>query len=184
VPGYRTYDLERAKQIVAELGGLRVELFGGTDRIAGDTLQTLQSQWQQAGIETTIHSYELPRMIQELESKQWQAALQSNGAFDPGVSSGVPFRFLSSAPYSGVHDPTLDGMIEEAVSTLDEQQRGELYGGIARYISDEAYAPFMIATAPAAVARNGVHGPGLTSKVPLTSVSLLPQWDEAWIENG
>jgi peptide/nickel transport system substrate-binding protein len=184
VPGYRTYDLERAKQIVAQLGGLRVELFGGTDRIAGDTLQTLQSQWQQAGIETTIHSYELPRMIQELESRQWQAALQSNGAFDPGVSSGVPFRFLSSAPYSGVHDPTLDGMIEEAVATLDEQQRAELYGGIARYISDEAYAPFMIATAPAAVARSGVHGPGLTSKVPMTSVSLLPQWDEAWIEKG
>ena len=184
VPGYRTYDLEKAKQIVAQLGGLTVELFGGMDQVASDTLQVLQSQWQQAGIQTTIHSYELPRMIQELEGKRWQAALQSNGAFDPGVSSGIPFRFLSTAPYSCVHDPALDDMIEQAGTTLDEQERGRLYGEIAKYISDQAYAPFMLAVAPTAVARKEVHGPGLTTKVPMGSVALLPIWDEAWIENG
>jgi ABC-type transport system substrate-binding protein len=184
VPGYRLYDLARAKQIVTQLGGLKVELFGGMDRVASDTVQALQSQWQQAGIQVTIHTYELPRIIQELEGKKWQAALQSNGAFDPGVSSGVPFRFLSSAPYSGVHDPALDDMIDQAVATLDEAGRAQHYANIAKYISDQAYAPFMIAVAPAAVARKGVHGPGLTTKIPMASVSLLPIWDEAWIENG
>jgi peptide/nickel transport system substrate-binding protein len=183
VPGYRTYDLAKAKQLVAQLGGLKVDLFGGTDTVAAETVQVLQSQWRQAGIETTIHSYELPRTIQELEGGKWQAALQSNGAFDPGVSSGVPFRFLSSAPYSGVHDPTLDNMIQQAAATLDQTERSRLYGDIAKYISDQAYAPFMIAVAPAAVARKGVHGPGITTKVPMASVSLLPVWDEVWIEN-
>jgi peptide/nickel transport system substrate-binding protein len=183
VPGYRTFDLDKAKQLVAQLGGLKVDLFGGTDKVASETVQVLQSQWQQAGIETTIHSYELPRIIQELEGKKWQAALQSNGAFDPGVSSGVPFRFLSSAPYSGVQDPSLDNMIDQAASTLDQTERGRLYGDIAKYISDEAYAPFMIAVAPAAVARKDVHGPGVSTKIPMASVSLLPIWDEVWIEN-
>jgi ABC-type transport system substrate-binding protein len=183
VPGYRTYDLAKAKQIVAQLGGLKVDLFGGTDRVTSDTLQVLQSEWQLAGIQTTIHSYELPRTIQELEGKKWQAALQSNGAFDPGVSSGIPFRFASTAPYSGVHDPTLDHMIDQAAATLDEKTRGQLYGDIAKYISDQAYAPFLLAVAPAAVARNGVHGPGITTKIPLASVSLLPDWDEVWVEN-
>jgi peptide/nickel transport system substrate-binding protein len=184
VPGYRTYNLAKAKQLVTQLGGLKVNLIGAPDQITSDTLAALQSQWQQAGMQVTIHGYELPRIIQELEGKKWQAALQTNGAFDPGVSSGVPFRFLSSAPYSGVHDPELDRMLTEAASTLEQKERGELYAGIAKYISDQAYAPFLLATAPVAVARKGVHGPGLTNKLPMASVALLPTWDEAWMENG
>jgi peptide/nickel transport system substrate-binding protein len=184
VPGYRTYNQARAKQLVSQLGGLRFEIFGGTDQIATDTLAALQSQWQRAGMQVTIHGYELPRVIQELEGKRWQAALQTNGAFDPGVSSGVPFRFLSTAPYSGVRDKALDRMLTQAAGTLDRQQRGRLYAGIAKYISDQAYAPFLLATAPVAIARKGVHGPGLTSKLPMPSVTLLPVWDEAWMENG
>lgn len=182
VPGYRAYDLAKAKQLVTQLGGLKIDLFGGTDRATSDTLQVLRSEWQLAGIQTTIHSYELPRVTQELEGRKWQAALQSNGAFDPGVSSGIPFRFGSTAPYSGVHDPALDQMIAEAGATLDEQTRGRLYADIAKYISDQAYAPFLLAVAPAAVARKGVHGPGVTTKIPLPSVSLLPVWDEVWVE--
>lgn len=183
VPGYRTYDPARAKQIVAQLGGLKVDLFGATDLVTSETLQALQSEWQQAGIQTTIHTYELPRTIQELQGRKWQAALQSNGAFDPGESSGIPFRFLSGAPYSGVQDPTLDNLIQQAGSTLDNNKRAQLYAGIAKYISDQAYAPFLFAVAPAAVARKGVHGPGLTTRIPMDSVALLPVWDQVWIEH-
>ena len=35
--------------------------------------------------------------------------------------------------------------------------------------------------APAAVAAKDVHGPGLTSGVPILAVALAPYWDEAWI---
>jgi peptide/nickel transport system substrate-binding protein len=182
VPGYRTYDPDKAKQIVAQLGGLSVDLIGATDQVTKDTLAVLQSGWQRAGIQATIHSYELPRTIQELQGGKWQAALQSNGAMDPGESNGLPFRFLSSAPYSGVHDPTLDNMIQQAGSTLDPNQRTQQYAGIAKYISDQAYAPFLFAVAPAAVTRKGVHGPGLTSKIPMDSVALLPVWDQVWME--
>lgn len=182
VPGYRTYDLAKAKRIVAGLGGLKVDLLGGSDQTANETLQALQGEWQRAGIQTTIHPYDLPRIIQELEGKKWQAALQSNGAFDPGVSSGVPFRFLSTAPYSGVHDPALDRMLSRAAATLDRRERAGQYAGIAKYISDNAYAPFLFSTAPAAVAAKGVHGPGLDRRVPLASVALQPVWDEAWME--
>lgn len=182
VPGYRTYDLDKAKQLVAQLGGLNVDLIGATDQVTKDTLAVLQSQWQRAGIQTTIHSYELPRTIQELQGKKWQAALQSNGALDPGESNGLPFRFLSSAPYSGVADPMLDDMIRQAGMTLDPNKRAQLYAGIATYISDRAYAPFLFAVAPAAVARKGVHGPGLTTKIRMDSVALLPIWDQVWIE--
>jgi peptide/nickel transport system substrate-binding protein len=167
---------------VSQLGGLSVDLIGATDQVTRDTLAVLQSEWQRVGIQTTIHSYELPRTIQELQGKKWQAALQSNGAFDPGESNGLPFRFLSSAQYSGVQDPTLDNMIQQAGLELDPTKRGQLYAGIGKYISDQAYAPFLFAVAPAAITRKGVHGPGLTTKIPMDSVALLPVWDEVWME--
>ncbi|MQA86005.1 MAG: ABC transporter substrate-binding protein [Streptosporangiales bacterium] len=182
VPGYRTYDPAKAKQIVSQLGGLKVDLFGGADQAANQTLQVLQNQWAEVGIEATIHPYQLDRQIQEFEGRKWQAALQSNGAFDPGMGAGLPFRFGSEAVYTGVHDSKLDTMIGQAAATLDENERARMYAEIAKYISDQAYAPFLLAPAPAAVTADGVHGPGLTSKVSMTSVTLLPYWDEVWME--
>ena len=46
--------------------------------------------------------------------------------------------------------------------------------------NSQAYSPFLIAVAPAAVAAKDVHGPGLTSGVPIPAVALAPYWDEAW----
>jgi peptide/nickel transport system substrate-binding protein len=184
VPGYRTYNLARAKQIVSQLGGLRVDLMGGNDTLTNLTLQALQSQWQEAGIQTTIHLYNLTALIQEFQAKRWQAAVQTVGAFDPGVSTGLPFRFLSTAVYSGVHDPVLDQMMSQAAATLDLNQRARLYAQIAKYISDQAYAPFLFTVAPASVVARGVGGPGLTTKLPVLSVALLPVWEEAWTSKG
>ncbi|HZV50276.1 MAG TPA: ABC transporter substrate-binding protein [Candidatus Dormibacteraeota bacterium] len=184
VPGYRTYNLNKARQIVTQLGGLKVDLMGGNDTVTNLTLQALQTQWQQAGIQTTIHPYDLTRLIQEFQGKRWQAALQTVGAFDPGVSTGLPFRFLSTAVYSGVHDPVLDQMMSQAAATFDTGQRAQRYAQIAKYISDQAYAPFLFAVAPASVAARGVRGPGLTTRLPIPSVAVLPVWNEAWISKG
>jgi len=94
---------------------------------------------------------------------------------------GLAFRFFSQAPYSGVHDPALDAMMAQAAATFNTSQRASQYANIAKYISGQAYSPFLIAVAPAAVAAKGVHGPGLTSGVPILAVALAPYWDEAWI---
>jgi peptide/nickel transport system substrate-binding protein len=184
VPGYPAYDLARAKQLVSRLGGLTVDLFGPNDTLSSETLAALQTEWGQAGIHVTIHAYPLDREIQAFAGKSWQAALQGNGAFDPAVSAGIAFRFSSSALYSGVHDPVLDKMMAQAASTLNAGQRAALYTGIARYISSQAYAPFLIAPAPAALVAKGVHGPGLTSEMPTPSVVIAPYWDQAWTGKG
>ena len=93
VPGYPGYDLAKAKQIVASLGGLSISLFGPNDPLSAETLQALEQMWEQAGIKVTVHPYSLVGQIQAF-SKSWQAALQSNGAYDPGISDGV---FLGGA---------------------------------------------------------------------------------------
>jgi peptide/nickel transport system substrate-binding protein len=180
VPGYLGYDLAKAKQIVQSLGGLNISLFGPSDPQNTAVLQALQQMWQQAGIKVTIHPFTLAGLIKSFKGN-WQAGLQSNGAWDPGISDGLPFRFLSTAQYSGVHDKTLDAMMATANKTLDEEQRATEYHDIAKYISDQAYAPFIVASAPVSVVASKVHGPGLSTYVPVISTVIVPYWDQAWI---
>jgi peptide/nickel transport system substrate-binding protein len=180
VPGYLGYDPAKAKQIVSSLGGLDISLFGPNDPLNTETLQALAQMWQQAGIKVTVHPYTLGGQIQAF-SKNWQAALQSNGAWDPGMFYGIPFRFLSVAPFSGVHDKALDSMLAQADQTLDPAQRAVDYHNIAEYISNQAYAPFLVASAPVSVTASNVHGPGLTTEIPVISTVIVPYWDEAWI---
>ena len=88
IPGYPGYDLAKAKQLVSQLGGLTVSLFGPNDPLNTEALQALAQLWGQAGIKVSIHPYALSGQIQAFQKGGWQAALQSNGAYDPGTSSG------------------------------------------------------------------------------------------------
>jgi peptide/nickel transport system substrate-binding protein len=184
VPGYRTYDLEKAKALVKELGGLTVDLGTINVLVAKQTTQALQSQWAQAGIKTTIHSYDLAPLIQAFQGKKWQAMLQTAGSFDPAAGVGVAFRFSSMSPFSGTHDKKLDAMLGQAAGELDQNKRGELYAQIAKYMSDQAYSPFLFAFAPANVAKKGVTGPGLTTALPAVVVSPMVLWEEVSASSG
>jgi peptide/nickel transport system substrate-binding protein len=54
-----------------------------------------------------------------------------------------------------------------------------VYQRIGKYMSDHAYALFGLAIGTANVVRAGVHGPGLTTKIP-GGLHLTPIWTEAW----
>jgi peptide/nickel transport system substrate-binding protein len=183
VPGYLGYDLAKAKQLVASLGGLTVTLFGPSDPVNQNLLAALQTQWQQAGMKVTIHALTLEGQIQAFQAKTWQAAIGTDGAFDPAVAVGIGFRFFSKAPYSGVHDPALDQMMAAAAATFDQGKRASMYASIARYIASQAYAPFLVAVAPVGVATRSAHGPGIDSPIPV-SVVIGPYWDQVWIGKG
>ena len=94
IPNYRTYDLEKAKAIVADLGGLTVDLGTLKTYVADQVNTALQTQWEAAGIKTTIHSEQLNGLIQNFVGGKWQAMLQTAGAWDPaaGVGVGIPVQ--------------------------------------------------------------------------------------------
>jgi peptide/nickel transport system substrate-binding protein len=184
VEGYRGYDLEKAKALVKQMGGLTVQLGTINVLVAKQTIQALQSQWQQAGIKVTIDSYDLTGLIQAFQSKKWQAMLQTAGSYDPAQGVGVAFRMSSQSPFSGIKDDKLDAMLNEAAGTLDQSARKELYGQIAKYVSDQAYGPFYFAFAPANVAVKGVTGPGLTTAMPAVVVNPDVFWDEVSAGGG
>jgi peptide/nickel transport system substrate-binding protein len=181
ISGYRAYDVARARSLVAEIGGMRVKLATLRSVLAEQVITALQSQWREAGIEVSIETYELGQLIQEFQSGEWIAMLQTAGAYDPEAGVGVSFRFRSGRPFSGVHDAELDRMLSAAAGAINPHERANLYSEAGKYISDNAYAPFLFAFAPAQITTGGIYGPGLTTRIPPILVNTAILWQDVWM---
>lgn len=178
VPGYPTYNLAKAKALVKSLGGLKIDFFTITQPATTNFMEALQSMWKQAGIDASIHFYPLSGLIQQFESKKWQIALQTAGAWDPAGGVGLAFRFQSQSPFSGVHDPKLDAMIAAGAASVDPTQRKAAYDQAAAYIAKNAYGPFLFPLANWNIAAHGVTGPGLTTPIPPVAVNGPVLWED------
>jgi len=178
VPGYPPYDLAKAKALVKQLGGLTVNLGTIQNLVAQETTEALQTEWAAAGIKTTIASYPLAGLIAQFTSKKWQAMVQTAGAYDPAAGVGVGFRFSSMSPFSGVHDPHLDTLLNQAAAVVSLSQRCPLYNQAASYIAQQYYGPFYFGFAPANIAVKGVTGPGLSEPLPAVVVTPTILWED------
>jgi peptide/nickel transport system substrate-binding protein len=121
VPGYRTYDLEKAKALVKELGGLKTQLGTINVLVAKQTTQALASQWAQAGIKADIKSYDLGPLIQAFQSKKWTPCSRRPAPTTRPRAWASPSGYASQSPFSGVHDKKLDAMLGQAAGTLDQR---------------------------------------------------------------
>jgi peptide/nickel transport system substrate-binding protein len=189
VPGYQGYNPTLAKQLVQETGLDKVTINLGTIQVqvAQDTTQALATQWAAVGIKTTLHSYPLAGLIQAFtinKGKNWQAMIQTAGAYDPAAGVGVGFRFNSMSPFSGVHDPKLDTMLINAAGSTDLPTRCRIYDQAAAYIAKNYYGPFYFSFAPANVSVKGVGGPGLSEPLPAVVVTPTVLWENVYYNPG
>lgn len=147
VPGYRGYDLAKAKALVKQLGGLNFTLTNVTGTASNNIVSALASEWAQAGITAKLNPVTLTQIIQTFFANNrrgnWQAIQQGAGGLDPIIGNGFNFRFLSTSPFTGVHDPTLDALAARAEATLDPEKQKQIYDQIWKYMSDKAYGPFL-----------------------------------------
>jgi len=178
VPGYRTFDLAKAKALVHEVGGISFNLFTNTGGENLEFLEALQSMYQQAGMKVTISYDSLSSLIETYESKHWQASLGAVGSWDPGSEVGVAFRFAPPSPFTGVDSPHLVSLLDQAVAAVAPAVRARLYAEAAQYISDEAYGPFLFPIASWNIATKAVSGPGLTTALPVADVVPGILWQD------
>jgi peptide/nickel transport system substrate-binding protein len=183
-PGYRTYNLAKAKQLVKELGGLSFQVDITDVYAAKEVTTALQTQWQKAGMHVTVKAWQLAGLIKRLKGGSWTAEMATAGAWDPAVGVGIGFRFQSTSPYTGVKDKKLDTLIADAAATTDGAKRDSLYQQVAKYISDNALCTFGFAIRPAQFAVDGLHAPGLTTQIPGINVRPGVIWGEAWLEQS
>jgi peptide/nickel transport system substrate-binding protein len=184
VPGYIQYDLAKAKALVKQLGGLSFNLSTINVPTAIELNEAIQTEWQQAGMTVKLSDFDLTGLIGAFTGGKWQAFLQTAGAYDPGTGVGVAFRFESTSPFTGVHDPKLDTLLNEAAGTINNTQRKQFYDQAAAYIAQNAYGPFLFPIAGYNVAVKGVSGPGLTTPLAVTDVNPEVLWQYVSNDNG
>ncbi len=146
--------------------------------------EAIQTEWVQAGMKVTLQSWDLTGLIGAFTQGKWQAMLQTAGAYDPGTGVGVAFRFSSHSPFTGVFDPKLDTLLNNAAGTVDQTQRKSLYDQAAAYIAQNAYGPFLFPIAGYNMASKGIGAPGLTSPLPVTDVNPEILWQYAYNNNN
>jgi len=185
VPGYQGYDPALAKQLIQETGLNKVTIQLGTINIqtAQNAMQALATEWEQLGLKISQQSWPLSGLIAAFEAnggKSWESMVQTAGAYDPAGGIGVGFRFGSYSPFSGVHDPKLDTLLQDAQGSTSLSTRCGYYGQAAAYIAKNYYGPFYFTFSPANISVRGVSGPGLTT--PLASVAVVPTipWEDVY----
>jgi peptide/nickel transport system substrate-binding protein len=185
VPGYQGYDPTLAKQLIQQTGLDKVTLQLGTIALstAQESMQALATEWEALGLKVKQTSWPLSGLIAAFEAnggKSWQSMVQTAGAYDPAGGVGVGFRFTSNSPFSGVHDPKLDSLLQSAQGSTSLSTRCGFYDQAAAYIAKNYYGPFYFTFSPANISVHGVGGPGLTT--PLASVAVVPTipWEDVY----
>ncbi len=150
---------------------------------AQESMQALATEWESLGLKVKQTSWPLSGLIAAFEAnggKTWQSMVQTAGAYDPAGGVGVGFRFNSHSPFSGVHDPKLDTLLQTrraprtcppgAASTTRRRPTSP------RTTTGRSTSRF----APANISVHGVGGPGLTT--PLASVAVVPTipWEDVY----
>ena len=184
VPGYQGYDLALAKKLVHQVGDINVQFIATSNPVSEQIMTALQTQWAKAGIHATIQTVALAQLVKALTSGNWTVDLTTAGAWDPAAGLGVGFRFSSTSRFSGVKNPQLDDLLDQAATQQDSGKRDRLYQQAAELIAKNYYGPFGLAFSPTNLAVAGVHGPGLTTKVPALAVFTSPIWDQVWRQGG
>jgi peptide/nickel transport system substrate-binding protein len=185
VPGYRTYNLAKAKALVKSLGGLSFTMYFLDNGLYVEEAPTLQTMFKAAGMHVTIDGIpQLAPAIAEFDTHKWQAYLWVMGSYDPAGGIGVSFFLASTGPFSGIHDPTVDKYIDQGAASVSTKARATAYSDLAKYVSQQAYAPYICAASSWDVTKKGVSGPGLTTAYGSFGQGPLVQWENVTVKSG
>jgi peptide/nickel transport system substrate-binding protein len=133
-------DVAQAKQLLQQAGvqtPVPVELMLSTDPTSVRLGQVVQEMAKKAGFAVKARPTEFVSSLELAEKGQFDTfQIGWSGRVDP---DGNIYDFMHSTGannYSGMHDPQLDQMLEEARRTTNTGQRKQMYADIVRELQD------------------------------------------------
>ncbi len=168
VPGYPTYDLNKAKSLVKQIGGLTVNFFTLASPVNQNFMEALQQLWKQAGHQHLDPPVQPRRADPAVRLQEVAGRAPDRGGLGSGRGSGsrvpvpVPVAVQRSArPEARRADPRRPGRWSIRPPATRSYQQA------AQYIAKNADGPFLFPLASWNVAVHGVQGPGLTTVDPV-----------------
>lgn len=167
--GYPTYDLDGAKELVAqykqETGkDLEFTLLGTPDAPTQASMALAQQMGEKAGIKVTISGIEQAALVSTAISGDFQAMVFRNY---PGGDPDAQYNWWKSGSpvnFARFSDSEIDSLLDQGRATADVDQRQQIYGDINKRFASEGYSMWLnwvmwdIATATDV---HGILGPDL-----------------------
>jgi peptide/nickel transport system substrate-binding protein len=142
---YLGYNLDKAKALVNQLGGLSVSLSTTTNSAFWiNEVQAIATMWEAAGIKVNIQDNSLQQMLGITFSGSWQAIDENWGpSVDPTINDGQFFK--GGAAFSGVNDASLNGLLNQSAGFNDPTALTKVYTQVANLMNQQVYAVWMYA---------------------------------------
>jgi peptide/nickel transport system substrate-binding protein len=178
VPGYDSYNLKKAKQLVNQLGGLTVEL-----RTNSNTFQyqseaaAVAAMWQAAGIKVNVVVDSLQLTLSLQASGGWQA-LDAAWSCSTDPATCLPINYSSGGSLSGIKDSSLDGLLNQGAQFASTTTRGKIYDEINAHVAKSAEMNFLYARPVYLVTSSNVEG---LQDVP-ASAAGEEQYENVWLK--
>lgn len=143
--GYPTYDLQGAKDLVAqykqETGkDLEFTLLGTPDAPTQASMALVQQMGEKAGIKVNISSLEQAALVSTAISGEFQAMVFRNY---PGGDPDAQYNWWktgSPVNFAKFSDPTIDSLLDQGRATADKDERQQIYGDINKQFGAEGYS--------------------------------------------
>ncbi|NCO58478.1 MAG: ABC transporter substrate-binding protein [Deltaproteobacteria bacterium] len=133
------YDPDRARRLLAQARGegappLAIEYKSSTDETARLIAQVIAEQLRQVGIELTLRAFEWGTFYGDIRAGRFQLyCLTWTGVVEPDLYYTILHSHAvgdAGANRNRYTNPVVDGLLEEARTTLDEARRRALYGAV------------------------------------------------------
>ncbi|MDZ5079199.1 MULTISPECIES: ABC transporter substrate-binding protein [Actinomycetes] len=137
---YPEFDPERARTLLADYG--QPVSFSYTTDARPQSAQravAIQQMLSDVGIEMTIDTVDAATMDTRMFSREFEAIEFFTSAYGNTDSAmrGI-FPREASGNFAGYDNPEVTDLISQAASTIDQDERGDLYGEAAQIVVDEA----------------------------------------------
>lgn len=164
VPGYRSYDLAKAKSLVQSLGGLKFTLMIANTVLGEQLGSALLQQWAAAGMNVTLNPESFTSEIGAWIHHSYQISTSEIGGPDPSVGVETLGNNVGChGTFSSICDSTLDSLITRLSSIANPTARNSTFDQIAALIAKDAYVIYGVVTPWNMVADRSVTGLNMVS---------------------
>jgi peptide/nickel transport system substrate-binding protein len=141
------YDVSKARQLLTEAGqadGFEAGLIWNPGSAPQDRelLQVMISYWNAIGVRVQSQEMERAVWIDNLNKLNWDMDLQANATTTGDADFTLGRLYHSRANRNGYKNAELDRILDDAVATVDQNHRKELYAQANKIIWDDAVGIF------------------------------------------
>lgn len=138
----KTYDLEKAKELIAEAGypdGLELTIKLAEDSNFSAMAEIVQAMWAEIGVTTNIESMEQATYLEQANAGEVQVAMASTNAVSGDPDNALMIWRTTAVNAIQPSDPKIDDFLNAGGAEFDTTKRAEIYKEAQQYLWDKNY---------------------------------------------